>query len=501
MQDPVRDPPRSDRATAGKTPAAEGGRAASRRRRWWPDSLFGQMVCVLLGGLLAAQLLTSTIWFDIRQREAMEIPARLVAARTAHAMRVIEAIPRDDTAARDAALAALRQRDLDLELVSRAEGSPYASGLSVPLALRVDTQSLLVRAIEASLGRPVMLQLAEADLQDGYDDEAGLLALFGNEPLVAYLRYDVALAHGGWLRVSAKQEQAWSTRAPVSHFVDYFLRIYVVRMVILAAIALLVVRMLTRPLNRLARAAEALGKDIRRPSLPVRGPLEVRRAASAFNMMQRRLIDTLAERTRFLAAVSHDLRSPITRMRLRMEWLEPGTTRDKLYDDLAQMEALVDATLDYVRTDETQKPVQRIDVDSLVDSLCSDMQDMGHDVVRSGGSRGPLLGYPLSLRRCLQNLVHNAVRYGGRARIEIADDGPELRISVHDDGPGVPTELLQRIREPFFRAESSRNAQTGGHGLGLSIAQAVAEAHGGRLELENRQEGGLRASLILPRVS
>jgi signal transduction histidine kinase len=270
-------------------------------------------------------------------------------------------------------------------------------------------------------------------------------------------------------------------------------------LVTVIGLSLVAVRWVTVPLRSLATAADKLGQDINRAPLPESGPLEVRQAARAFNTMQQRLAGFIADRTRLFTAMSHDLKTPITRLRLRAELLDDEAMRARFIKDLEEMEAMVTQTLDYMRDATVREPVQSIDVAALLESLQSDYAESGGNVEIRGSAAGPYAGRPLALRRCLTNLLDNALRYGKRATVVI-DDGPSvLALRIQDEGPGLPDDQLERAFEPFFRGESSRSRDTGGTGLGLGIARNIARAHDGDLVLRNRPEGGLEATLTLAR--
>jgi signal transduction histidine kinase len=277
------------------------------------------------------------------------------------------------------------------------------------------------------------------------------------------------------------------------------LLILLVLLISVAALAVLAVRWLTRPLTLLATAATELGRNIHRPPLTETGPLEVRRAASAFNTMQTRLIRYLQDRSRILAAVSHDLKTPITRLRLRTELLDDETLRTKFQSDLHAMETMVQATLDFMRGTEVKEPVVAVDIGALLETLQEDARDTGGEVRIQGTPRAPFQGRPLALQRCLSNLVDNALHYGKQALVAVTDSPERLVISIRDNGPGIPDGELERVFEPFYRLEGSRSRHTGGTGLGLGIARNIARAHGGELTLHNCEQGGLEARLELPR--
>lgn len=272
-----------------------------------------------------------------------------------------------------------------------------------------------------------------------------------------------------------------------------------VRLAALMLAAWWAARWLSQPLHRLASAARELGADIRRPPLPEDGTTECREASRVFNQMQARICQQLDERDRFVAAVSHDLRTPLTRLRLRVESLHDDGERRHFTRDIAEMDAMITATLDHLRGVASAEPVVLLDIQALLECLADDEQACGHSVTMAGDA-DPLPAQAGALRRCIGNLVGNAVRYGGGAEITLSDSGDAVRISVRDHGPGLPAQELDKVLQPYYRVEASRNRHSGGVGLGLSIANDIAERHGGRLELRNAPDGGLIATTVLPRA-
>lgn len=264
-------------------------------------------------------------------------------------------------------------------------------------------------------------------------------------------------------------------------------------------LAYAVARMATRPLRQLAQAATELGHQMDSPPLRLEGPEEVRHAAAAFNAMQERIRHFVQERLRMLAAITHDLQTPLTRLRLRLEKVGDEDLRTRLIDDLAAMQAMVREGLDLVRTLDAPLPLAPLDLLSLVDSMCLDAADAGQDVLlEEGGEPLRVLAHPDSLRRCLGNLMDNAVKYGGQTRVSLRRKGNFAQVYVKDRGPGIPKDKLEAVFEPFARLETSRSRDTGGTGLGLTIAREIAHRHGGHLTLANRPDGGLEACLDLP---
>jgi signal transduction histidine kinase len=266
------------------------------------------------------------------------------------------------------------------------------------------------------------------------------------------------------------------------------------------ALAAVAVRLITRSLDRLAQAADRIGANPEGPPVAESGPTEVRRVIRAFNRMQEQVRAYVLERTRLLGAISHDLRTPLTRMRLRAELLPDRELREKFVRDLTEMEALAGSALDFTRSLGAEARPEPVDVGALLESVSEDWRETGGQVTVAGAPRAALSGHPEALRRCLNNLIENALRYGGRAHLQVEDDVDALRIAVGDEGPGIPEAELERVFEPFFRLEPSRNRASGGAGLGLSIARNIARWHGGDVRLRNRATGaGLIAELWLPR--
>jgi len=305
------------------------------------------------------------------------------------------------------------------------------------------------------------------------------------------VRLQVRLGDGSTLVVLARR-----VPMPVS---DWVLWLLLAQLAVLAVCAWLAVRLLTQPLARLAAAADRLGPDLKPSFVDERGPAEVVRAAGAFNAMQRRIAGYLAERVQVLAAISHDLQTPITRMRLRVEMADELADRDKFLQDLASMHTLVKEGVGYARTlNGTSEEPRRIDPDTLLESLVNDYADTGRPVTLEGRVGAPVLARPHALRRIVGNLVDNALRFGTQVQVRLSHDSRHLDIAVLDDGPGIPPEHLAAVFQPFYRVEGSRNRDTGGTGLGLAIAQQLALAMGAELSLHNRAEGGLEARLRLP---
>jgi signal transduction histidine kinase len=469
--------------------------------RWLPQSLFGRLMLVLAGGLLVAQLLSAALNLAERDRLLLRAGGMQQAQRIADAVRLLDPL---DAVERQRVAAVLSTPPLVLSLPARASAPPARDAADAgPAAFAALLRSVL------GADRDIRVEPGEAfaaapgagphHRQHGFGGMgAGPAPGFGpahgpNALAGPVLRTEVQLRDGQWARFDTELPAAtaglsWRLVASLA--------------VLLAAVLLLsflAVRWLTRPLHVLAQAAEGLGTDIHRPPLPEEGPREIRQAARAFNTMQGRLQRFIEDRTRMLAAMSHDLKTPITRMRLRAELLGDEDMRQRFEADLLEMQAMVTDTLEFMRGLGGGEPRQPVDMLALLESLRSDNEAMGRAVRIEGRPLAPFEGVPSLLKRCLANLVDNAVLYGGRATVRIEDSPAALTLRVLDEGPGIPPEQLEAVFEPFYRLEASRSRDTGGTGLGLAIARNIAQVHEGDIRLRNRPEGGLEVVLTLPR--
>jgi len=319
------------------------------------------------------------------------------------------------------------------------------------------------------------------------------LAAFGAGGFQAALR----LPDGEWLniRVSLPPPRPWHSAT--------FLAAFVVMTVAAALLILWAVARLTRPVRLLAEAADRLGRDVNAAPLPETGPSEVATAARAFNRMAERIRCFVADRTQMLAAIGHDLRTPITRLRLRAEFLEDEEQRRKMLADLDEMEKMIAATLAFARDDAAAEPAAPIDLAALCRTVADEAADAQPEFAEAIAYEGPerlvIRARPVALKRALANLVSNALAYGGAARLRLLPPaGGLVRLEIEDDGPGIPEAELENVFAPFRRLEGSRNRETGGTGLGLTIARNILRAHGGDVVLRNRAGGGLTAVVSLP---
>ena len=443
-------------------PSANTARAANAAggwRRLLPGSLFYRVTLIIVVGLAVAQLLTfAAIRYErnIALRELMMIG---IERDIASSVAILDRLP---AAERAGWLDRLERRNYRFMLGGSAEGREPESPASRQFAAAI-TEAM--RPFE-------IVKVGEV----AWPPEG--------------LQIQVRLGDGSSVVVHAMR-----VGMPVSGWVMWLL---VVQLLVLAVCAWYAVRLVTRPLAQLSAAADELGPDLKGQALAEDGPSEVAHAARAFNAMQQRIAGYMAERVEILAAISHDLQTPITRMRLRTDLMDNEHDREKFRQDLDAMNSLVREGVTYARTlHGATEPPLRIDADALLESMVADYEDVGLQVRLEGKAGAPIVSRPNALRRILMNLIDNALKFGTDVRLQVHAEGGRLVVAVLDNGPGIPPDELEAVLKPFYRVESSRNRSTGGTGLGLAIAHQLAMAMGAELTLDNRPEGGLEARLTL----
>lgn len=443
--------------------------------RWFPRSLFGRLALVLTIGIVVALIGSAAINLRERHHLLEHAGAERFAQRVATTVRLMDRLDPPERRALTRVVSGRHSR------VRIAPAPPPARTAPLPAA-----QARFVAALAGALGPAYPVRASAVTHPAG--------STRGRRGRETVLEVSVGLHDGNWLTLSERHRPPPPSNEPYT----LLMQLGVV-LVVALLLSLLAVTWVTRPLAMLADAARALGRDIRRPPLPETGPSEVRRAAAAFNLMQRRLLDFLNSRLRMLTAISHDLKTPVTRLRLRAEMLDDPALREDFIRDLDEMDAMLAATLAYMRGEAEREQARALDINALLESMAADAQALGQAVTLEGRAAAPYHARPRALRRALENLVQNALRYGGDAEIRVSEEPRSLVIRVRDHGPGLPEAELEQVFEPFYRAERSRNRATGGTGLGLAIARDVAESHGGTLRLANHADGGLEAILTLPR--
>jgi signal transduction histidine kinase len=425
-----------------------------------PRSLFARVALIIVIGLLVAQGLTFALIRTERDTAMHELMMTNIERDIASSIALLDRLPAGERADW---LERLERRNYRFELGGTVQGGPPDQAFTRPFAAAIVNA---LRPFEVLRAAQVTHPSEGADL---------LVRLHDASTVVVHAR-----------RVPV----------PVSDWLPWVLGL---QLAVLAACGWIAVRLVTRPLAQLATAADGLGPDLKGETLAETGPLEVAHAARAFNAMQQRIAGYMKERVEILAAISHDLQTPLTRMRLRTDLMDDEAVRTKFRQDLDVMQALVREGIAYARTlHGAAEPAFRIDADALFESMVADYEDAGRPVCLEGRAGVPIVTRPHALRRIVANLVDNALKFGGDVRLRVQLEGDRLVVAVTDDGPGIPEHELEAVLRPFYRVESSRNRDTGGTGLGLAIAHQLATAMGATLSLRNRAEGGLEARLDLP---
>ncbi|MBB3141161.1 sensor histidine kinase [Halomonas organivorans] len=481
-------------------------RGRRRLARWLPRTLRGRFLLIMLVGVLGAQLASYAIWTtqvrDGRLARLDEL-SRDIAYSVASTVRFFRSLP---YGYRHIVLDQLRDMGGTRFFVSVNDHRIAVSdaGAGPEARLVIDNFRGVLRAelgvtdAQVAFSEPGTLRLLnnEVPLRD-LPPRWGQHSLLTAPPSQPILVVQLPLEADQWLYVA--------TLLPVPEGLDarQWLsadRLFVLLVVLLTVIGLswLGIRSATRTLARLARAARRFGDDLDAPSLGEGGPREVAASAAAFNRMQRRIRHQVEERERLFSAISHDLKTPITRLRLRAEMLDDPAQRERFCASLDELDQLVRGALDSVKGLDMHEAVADVDPRALLEELAGELRLQGGEVTIEGKS-APLAVKPLAFKRCLANLLENAVFYGRRAEVSLTDDAWSLRLDIRDHGPGIPAAQRERVFEPFVRLEPSRSRHTGGSGLGLGIARHILEAHGGRLQLDDPPGGGLVVRLALPR--
>jgi len=463
-----------------------------------PSSLFSRLVLVQLGVLVAALLVSFAIHMHDRREALAQASGMQAAQRIADIVRLLEPLPSAERRrivqvfSAPPLVISLDRAPLDGKAIDAEAGARSALFGAMLARFLGDRRPAAVAVREAQGASLPTRGMAPGVMAHKHWREPGAAMHFGSQPGVSFVA-QVRLNDGTLLTFDSRQPvetASWPYRLLLS---------LAVLLAAVIAVSLVAVRWTTRPLKDFADAADELGRNIDRPPMAEKGPTEVRRAARALNTMQQRLGRYVRERADTLAAMSHDLKTPLNRLRLRAELLDDGEAKRKISQDLEEMESMVRATLDFMQGRESAEKPQPIDLTALLESIAADARDTGGNVTVEGAASRPYVGRPQALKRCVANLVDNALKYGDSASVVIQEAMGRLVIRIRDLGPGIPEPELERVFEPFYRLERSRSRDTGGTGLGLSIARQIAQLHGGTLNLHNREGGGLEAVLTLPR--
>jgi signal transduction histidine kinase len=464
-------------------------------RRFLPDSLAAWALLILIAGLVIAEVATLTAILQNRALNTRMTGFFHLSERVSSMSRAIAAEP---VAARKSLAAALSSDTLAVSV----EPAPLAGESASDDEELAELEDIMLARLSDSGITDVHVErnapsAGVAGASNRLDTDAGPVERFLSEIGERYTLDDsymvsVQLADATWVNFGipvAPSPNWWSLNT-------IGLTALIIGLVLAASIWAL--RGLTAPYAVLAAASERLGRDLNASALPEKGPREVRAAAHAFNQMQERLQRSFSDREQLVAAISHDLRTPTTRLRLRADFIDDPDQRARMLADLDEIETMTRSVLAFASNTAEPEPRATIDLVSMLGSLCDDIPGATLCLAPDTPARIAYWAEPVALRRCVTNLIDNAVKYGTCARVSLNVASGAVHIVVEDDGPGIPVADVETVFRPFRRLETSRNRETGGTGLGLTIARTVARAHGGEVVLANRSEGGLRAEIVLP---
>ena len=474
-------------------------------RRLLPATLFGQTVLVLLAGIAASALLGISILALNQVAVVRTMGAYAATQRIVSLARLLNDVP----------------QTWRLPLVKAASGETLRISLSTD---RPSWAALPASGAGASTIRAYLVQQLPPDLARSLRVAVGVrsprspVAGRGMMRMMNMMKrsgipYMPMMEHSTTPYMQTGRPMQAALRLPAGPWLVFaaalpssgfglawpFLAALIAMALMVTPASIWAVRRVTAPLRTLAEAAERLGRDVTAPPVAETGSTETRQAAHAFNLMQARLRQLLESRTHMLAALSHDLRTPLTLLQLRVEDVPEGNERERMLAAIASMNQMIEATLAFVRDDAAIEPLRRIDLAALLAAIVDDLADADLNVAMSPTGPVTLVCQPAALRRAFVNLLDNAVKYGEAADVAIVRDSHTVTVTIDDHGPGIPVPELSKVFEPFYRVEESRSRETGGSGLGLSIALSVVEAHGGTIQLANCPGGGLTALVTLPR--
>ncbi len=442
-------------------------------RRLLPQTLVGRTLLVLLTALIVTQGAGVVLFLVAHKELAAQLDSRQTAERITSIVQLIEQTPNEDRG----------------RLAHGLDRPGLKVGWGKAPILAPGTKYLVDGQLETELNRRLPGRVLHAGLRtpppmpdSGPQQGAG----FGGRNGTPTVQVAVTLEDGTWLNflIPLPDERLWRPHPywPLG-----------IGLVVVVVLCVALVRHAVKPLTVLTKAADRLGRDVLAPPVEIRGPREVMAAASAFNRMQGRLRRFIEDRTQMLAAISHDLRTPITRLKLRAEFIEDDEQRLKILADLDEMEAMISSTLAFARDDSARETRVTVDLVGLLIDLCDQFGvsfDGPDELEMSLGANG--------VKRGFANLIENACKYGGGGRVCVRVEGDMVVVTIDDDGPGIPAAELENVFAPFYRVESSRNRETGGTGLGLAVARSAVRGNGGDVTLANRQGGGLTVTVTLP---
>ena len=484
---------------------------ATAKRRWWPDGIAARIALTIVVALVATQSLTLLLFTAAREPPQPVYSTHWLIERIA--LRVTEAVAAPPER-RAALLEAIDEEWLSFEWrsefratdVRRTTGWPYRN-----LAVRLNTElaGKVAQILVGTVAPPTRTFVRREPPQmvpPDYTPERVTRQTQPRQPnaertpdvdapVPGVFRIGIKTLDGGWIIVSPNYPGVETGR-----LLWFALWVLLVGSIIAAA-SLWNAHRLIVPLRNLAGAATRIGTSLSSKSLPEQGPREVREITHALNQMQDRLKLFVDDRTQMVAAISHDLRTPLTRLRLRAEFVGDVEQQKKMLADIADMETIVAGTLSFARQEASNEPYLRGDLAALLASLCDDLADAGQHATYEGPDHLALHYQPTAIKRAFNNLLDNAVKYGSRAEVRLSDSNDEVTVTIGDDGPGIEPTEREAVFRPFYRLERSRSRETGGSGLGLAVARTVVRGHGGDISLGDRQPRGLLVTVRLPKAA
>ena len=455
-----------------------------RSSRFWPESLASQMILVVLLGMALALAISLWMADDAHKTAVNRINQWMLTRQSATLAEVLEASPASlhrsilKTTHRENTFFRLS----DQSLVPAGDYSPEEQMLIYRIARSFDDPKS-GRQIRVNLASERSEKMTSSHRSRHWEERRRDDDHHNKRPNLLFLNISIQLNDGQWLNMQSATPKVVPLLAKRTAFLMGVSTLFVLAGIIF------MVRRITRPIRKLSSASHRLGLGEKIDPLQEQGPEDIRELIRAFNLMNERLQRFVADRTRMLAALSHDLRTPVTSMRLRVELMESGPDTDQLLATLDEMHEMSEATLAFMRQASNNESTRAVDVNALLDSLCEDLQDIGLNVHYQDGQEVIVHCRLVSLKRALRNLIENAVKYGSVAQVSTSAVQESAQIQIQDEGDGIPEAMMERVFEPFVRMEESRNRETGGIGLGMSIARNIIHSHGGEIYLKNNDRG------------
>lgn len=455
-------------------------------------SIANRIFLTLLAGIIVAAGLTTWLAFSIHEHSLIEVSYNHTAERV---NQILSAVDNISPKARKAILQASNSFGFEAETLPSGTTLPDSTNPLMTNIIKdhVGSNHTVVVLPERACDADSMLPPPPPPFADPMHGERG------ERPHKSFCREIIVSLHDqSLLKINLfipRNPAEFRSRAELPLLSTPFILLFIL---FIGILAFAVSKIAARPIRHLANAASQLGYNIDHPPLKETGPREIRQAAKAFNAMQALIRNQIQHRTHILAAITHDLQTPLTRLRLRLEKVTDRELQAKLLADLSVMQNMVKEGLDFAKSIDSAEKKQQLDIDSMLDSICADAVDAGQQVVLSGSSQSFITAQPHALRRGITNLIDNAVKYGQRAEIHISRQSAHVAIHITDHGTGIPDDQIEKVFEPFYRLENSRSRSTGGTGLGLTIAKNVIERNNGILKLQNRYQSGLEVIIYLP---